>query len=150
MVAIEVAGAHGEFRGHQLVADLQRCSGPASQVHLPAGRAQAPDRAGPASAEHLQALQMAHVVANQVGARGPGGQAQAQLGPGGLQLHRDGQQVALGIAQIEANGGHAWTQERCRGWARAPSKPLLPAAARVTWAPAKALPAASRRAWSRA
>ena len=73
VVAIEVAGAHGQLRGHELVVNPQGFSDPARQVHLPARRTQAPDRAGPASAEHLKTFQMAHVVADQVGAGGPGG-----------------------------------------------------------------------------
>ena len=73
VVAIEMASAHGELRSQDPVTDPQRLPNPASQVQLPTGRSQAPDRAGLVAAQHLQALEMAHVVADQIGARGPGG-----------------------------------------------------------------------------
>ncbi|GDX71972.1 hypothetical protein LBMAG39_04050 [Cyanobium sp.] len=54
----------------------------------------------------LQPLQVAHIVTDEIGARRPGRQAQAQAFLSGRDGEADPHQVALGVATIELNLNH--------------------------------------------
>jgi hypothetical protein len=103
MVTIQVGGAHRELGGHDPVADLHR---------LQAGEPQAPSLGS--GAQKLQAfsalpgfqpLQLPHVITDQVGPGGPGGQPQpgteARGGEGEPGIH----QMPLGLGEIQPKEG---------------------------------------------
>jgi len=100
----ELAGAHRELGGLDPVGHHHRLQG--WELQLPARHPRAAGQQLAFALVHRQAFQLAHVIANQVGARRPGGQGQAQVGALGLQGQPRLHQVAGGLAQIQMQMEH--------------------------------------------
>ena len=105
VLLIHVAGAHRQLGGHHPVGHGDRTRLGVA-VQLPAGGGAAAQGQAGARLHHLEGLQLADVIADQVGARRPGGQLQPQPSPLGHDRELDPQQVPLGVAAIELNRNH--------------------------------------------
>ena len=106
VVLVEVTGAHGELRRQHPVTDPQLRSVRINS-DLPTGWTQTLQWQQRVALLHLEGFEMADVIADQIGAGGPAGQAQAQLCEPGQQLQLDPDQMATGIAQIEMDVDHS-------------------------------------------
>ena len=115
MGAVEMAGAHRELGGLNRVANRDRLAlgwhfrRPVLRTgaqHAPLGRCQPLQQQRPAALAHLQPLQMAHVVANQIGAGSPGRQAQQERPLARRQADPHLHQLTAGGGKIELDLRH--------------------------------------------
>ena len=99
MVGIELAGAHRKIGGQDAPTHLKR--GASGGAHLPAGRLQ-PLHGKPLLAlPHLQVFEGPHIVADQVGARGPARHPQANDGGAGGKAKGGPHQMLMGFPEVE-------------------------------------------------
>jgi hypothetical protein len=103
MVTVEMAGADGEFRGLDGIADLQ--GGQVVELHKPARGCHTPSRKALLALPHLQALQVAHVIANEIGTRGPARASQVHAWLPGLKAEQGADEVLLRCPEVEAEVG---------------------------------------------
>ena len=106
MIRIEVGCTHREFNRHHPIADLQLQPGWIG-ADLPAGRTQTPCLEPLLSLANLEPLELADVVADQIGPRRPAGELQPHARQARLQTKTDAHPVAGGIAQIKVDLNHA-------------------------------------------
>jgi hypothetical protein len=104
MVRREMAGPHAELGGDHLVVNLQGLK--VLKLHLPARGTGATELQGDPLLAHPQAFQLAHIVANEIGARRPGWQRQPQGGVNGGVADADTHKMLVGVPEIELKEWH--------------------------------------------